>query len=155
MGTQILDADPELHFYLLRLHLIELIRVVLRTPGNPQAQAFAPALEFATKQLAPRAPSSPVFLKDLEQTMALLIYPADKIQSPLKELLDPALRHSVAARVNEAILVSQGRRREAHIRHLVRLRAWAEQKARDAKSNLPPKIDTGLNVPRDEDEEMS
>lgn len=47
--------------------------------------------------------------------------------------------------MNEAILSSQGARREARIRNLVRLRAWAEQKAREAKKDLPVKLDIGLD----------
>lgn len=69
--------------------------------------------------------------------MALLIFPPEKLTPQLKALLDPALRQTVATAVNEAILSSQGERREARIRNLVRLRAWAEQKAREAKLDLP------------------
>lgn len=137
LNPQILDTDPNLHFSLLRLQLIELIRAIVSAPGPPSTSAFTPALEFATAQLAPRAPTSPTFQRDLEQTMALLIFPPEKLTPQLKALLDPALRQTVATAVNEAILSSQGERREARIRSLVRLRAWAEQKAREAKLDLP------------------
>lgn len=73
--------------------------------------------------------------------MALLIFPIDKMTPELKALLDPSLRQTVATSVNEAILSSQGERREARIRSLVRLRTWAEQKARDAKIDLPERIE--------------
>lgn len=88
---------------------------------------------------------NPEFLEDLERTMALLIFPPDNLAPPLAELLDPNLRKTVANRVNEAILSSQGARREARIRNLVRLRAWAEQKAREAKKDLPATLDLGLD----------
>lgn len=39
---------------------------------------------------------------------------------------------------------SQGARKEARLRNLVKLRAWAEQKARDAKKDIPEKLDIGL-----------
>lgn len=39
---------------------------------------------------------------------------------------------------------SQGARKEARLRNLVKLRAWAEQKARDAKRDIPEKMDIGL-----------
>lgn len=78
--------------------------------------------------------------------MALLIFPAEKMTPQLKELLDPALRQKVARTVNEAILESQGERREARIRSMVRLRAWAEQEGRNAKLDLPEKIHAGLGV---------
>lgn len=51
----------------------------------------------------------------------------------------------MANRVNEAVLTSQGSRREAKMRNLLRVRAWAEQKAREAKKELPEKLQVGLN----------
>lgn len=143
-AIQILDTNPNLHFSLLRLQLIELIRGIANSTAPPSTSAFTPALEFATAQLAPRAPTSPAFQKDLEQTMALLIFPIERLTPQLKALLDPTLRQTVATAVNEAILSSQGERREARIRNLVRLRAWAEQKAREARLDLPSKIGFSL-----------
>ncbi|KAI4746476.1 hypothetical protein E4T50_03167 [Aureobasidium sp. EXF-12298] len=151
LNPQILDNDSTLHFQLLRLQLIELIREIVNAPGPPSPTAFTPALEFATSQLAPRAPTSPAFLQDLERTMALLIFPSDKLTPQLKQLLDLSLRQTVASQVNEAILSSQGQRREARIRNLVRLRAWAEQRARETKSSeLPEKIGLGLETQSDD-----
>ena len=76
--------------------------------------------------------------------MALLIFPPEKLTPQLKALLDPSLRQTVATAVNEAILSSQGERREARIRNLVRLRNWSEQKAREAKLDIPDKIAFGV-----------
>ncbi|KAF2803056.1 uncharacterized protein BDZ99DRAFT_468398 [Mytilinidion resinicola] len=149
LNPQILDLDPTLHFALLRLQLIELIRKCMTTPDAD----ITPALTFATSQLAPRAPTNPEFLEDLERTMALLIFPPENLAPPLAALLDPALRQTVATRVNEAILGSQGARREARIRNLVRLRAWAERKARDAGKDIPDKLDLGLNADKEGDDE--
>ncbi|KAI9679285.1 MAG: hypothetical protein M1817_005305 [Caeruleum heppii] len=140
-NPQILDTDPSLHFALLRLQLVELIRVCVKSPNAD----ITPALNFATTELAPRAPTDPDFLEDLERTMALLIFPPDNLAPQLAAILDPSLRSSVGNRVNEAILLSQGRRREARIRSLVRVRAWAEQKARQQKKDLPVKLDLGLD----------
>lgn len=81
--------------------------------------------------------------------MALLIFPPDNLSAPLAELLDPQLRQTVATKVNEAILSALGRRREAAIKNLVRLRAWAEQKARDQKKDIPPVLRLGLDAERD------
>lgn len=78
--------------------------------------------------------------------MALLIFPADKLTPQLKVLLDPSQRQSVATSVNEAILQTQGERREARIRSLVRIRAWAEQKAREAKLDIPENIQLTSNI---------
>ncbi|SLM36355.1 LisH dimerisation motif, subgroup [Lasallia pustulata] len=141
LNPQILDQDSSLHFALLRLQLVELIRTCTTTPNAD----ITPALTFATTHLAPRAPTNPEFLEDLERTMALLIFPPDNLAPPLAALLDPSLRKDVAKRVNEAILSSQGERTKAKLFDLVKLRFWAEQKARDAKKDLPEHIDLGLD----------
>lgn len=157
LNPQILDLDPSLHFALLRLQLIELIRNCMSTPNAD----ITPALTFATSQLAPRAPTNPEFLEDLERTMALLIFPPENLAPPLAALLDPNLRQTVANRVNEAILGNQGARREARIRNLVRLRAWAEKKAREANKDIPSKLSLGLDADKeghdddDDDEAMN
>ncbi|KAF4269176.1 hypothetical protein CNMCM8057_008332 [Aspergillus fumigatus] len=140
LNPQILDENPSLHFALLRLQLVELIRTCMSTPNGD----ISPALEFATSQLAPRAPTNPQFLEDLERTLALLIFPTENLAPSLAPLLHPDLRKDIATRVNEAILQSQGARKEARLRNLVKLRAWAEQKAREAKKDLPEKLDLGL-----------
>ncbi|KAF2708832.1 hypothetical protein K504DRAFT_433400 [Pleomassaria siparia CBS 279.74] len=141
LNPQILDTDPALHFALLRLQLIELIRTCTSTATSD----ITPALNFASSQLAPRAATNPDFLKDLELTMSLLIFlPSDNLQPQLAELLKPSLRRDIASRVNEAILCSMGARGEARIRSLVRLRLWAETKARDSGKDLPPYIPLGL-----------
>jgi len=145
LNPQILDRDSALHFALLRLQLIELIRNCTVTPDGD----ITPALSFATTHLAPRAPTSPEFLQDLEQTMALLIFPPDNLAPPLAALLDTKLRKDVAKRVNEAILQSNGERTRSKLLELVRTRAWAEQKARDAKKDIPDRIDIGLDPGND------
>jgi glucose-induced degradation protein 8 len=137
---QILDENPSLHFSLLRLQLVELIRNCSATPEGD----ITPALEFATTQLAPRAPTNPEFLEDLERTLALLIFPSENLAPPLAALLHPDLRKEIATNVNEAILQSQGDRKEACLRNLVKLRAWAEQKAREAKRDIPDHLDLSL-----------
>lgn len=80
--------------------------------------------------------------------MALLIFPPEDLAPPLAALLDPSLRRAVANRVNEAILLDQGARREARIRNLVRLRTWAEAKARETKRDLPATLPLGLDLER-------
>jgi len=120
--------------------LVELIRNCTSTPDGD----ISPALEFATSQLAPRAPTNPQFLEDLERTLALLIYPNDNLSPSLAALLDPDLRKDIATQVNEAILQNQGSRKEARLRNLVKLRAFAENKAREAKKDIPDKLDIGL-----------
>lgn len=84
--------------------------------------------------------------------MALLIFPPDNLAPPLAALLDPNLRKDVAKRVNEALLQSQTERTKAKLYDLVKLRAWAEQKAREAKKDLPERIDLGLDPSRNGDD---
>ncbi len=134
-----LDTNPELHFSLLRLQLVELIR-------QCNSGDITPALDFATKKLAPRAATNRDFLNDLEQTMALLIFPHDSLQPELAALLSSDLRRMTATKVNEAVLLRQNQRREAAIRQLMRMRAWAETSARRNKKDLPESIELGLNA---------
>ncbi|KAJ4368279.1 hypothetical protein N0V83_006635 [Neocucurbitaria cava] len=142
INPQILDTDPALHFALLRLQLIELIR----TCTSSATSDITPALNFASSQLAPRAATNPAFLKDLELTMTLLIFlpTTGTLQKELAELLEPSLRRNVASKVNEAILTCMGAHGEARMRSLVRLRHWAETKARAAGKDLPPVLPLGL-----------
>jgi hypothetical protein len=119
---------------------------LIRSCGSDPNGDIGPALTFATTHLAPRAPTDAKFLHDLEQTMALLIFPADKLEPQLAELLHPDLRKSVADRVNKAILLSQGQRRDAAIRNLVKLRSWAENSAREAKKDIPGHLDLCLDA---------
>ncbi|KAI9883578.1 MAG: hypothetical protein M1823_004652 [Watsoniomyces obsoletus] len=149
VGYQILDQNPSLHFALLRLQLVELIRPCMASPNGD----IAPALTFAQTVLAPRAPSNPEFLEDLEQTMALLIFPPEDLARPLAGLLDPELRKSVAERVNTALLKNEGARREARLRKLFALRAWVEKRLREAKKDLPDKLSLGLDLEEEEEQD--
>lgn len=85
--------------------------------------------------------------------MVLLICPHETLEPKLKELLHPDLRKQVADNVNKALLSSQGERRNAAIRKLVKLRSWAENTARAQKvEGLPEEdepgssLDIGLDV---------
>lgn len=134
---KVLDKDPQLHFSLLRLQLVELIR---QCNGGD----ITPALDFATKKLAPRAAINHEFLRDLEKTMALLIFPHENLAPELGALLRSDLREITASKVNGAILDRQVRRRDAALRQLTKMRAWAENSARTKKKDLPDRIDLGL-----------
>lgn len=147
VNAKILDTNSSLHFHLLQLQLIEIIRSVL-SKGNPVASDFRPALEFATSQISPRAPTDTTYLSAMEKTMALMIFSPDKMGPEMKELLDLKLRETVAGEVNRALLEEQGMRPEARIRELVRARAWAEAQAKEAKIELPQDMSIGLDAER-------
>jgi hypothetical protein len=120
--------------------LVELIRSCNSAGGD-----IEPALTFAKEQLGPRAPTNPKFLEDLEMTMALLLFPADSLEPQLAALLHPDLRREAADSVNKAILARQQCQDQAALGRLVKLRAWAESRARSRGVNLPDHIDIGLN----------
>lgn len=122
-----------MHFALLRLQLIELIRDLASTSNDD----ITPALTFAASHLASRAQKNPEFLADLEQTMALLCFSPSNLVPQLAELMDPALRRQVANKVNEAILEAQGVMREAKIRGLVRVWGWADNAMRQEIGEVP------------------
>ncbi|KAJ6788479.1 hypothetical protein PWT90_02624 [Aphanocladium album] len=121
--------------------LVELIRACNATGGD-----ISPALKFATEQLGPRAPTNPKFLEELEMTMALLLFPPETLEPSLAALLNPELRRDAADSVNRAILERQSTRREAAIRQLVKMRAWAESAARERGVSLPERLDVGLTA---------
>ena len=77
--------------------------------------------------------------------MALLVFPPDSLEPHLAAILHPDLRRNVADKVNKAILHQQGVRREAQIRSLMHLRAWAENTARESKKDLPARMELGLD----------
>lgn len=79
--------------------------------------------------------------------MSLLLYLPDTGTLPkeVADLLDPTLRRKIASQVNEAILTKMGARGEARMRSLVRMRHWAEEKARAAGKDIPPALPLGLH----------
>lgn len=106
---------------------------------------FLVAQAFAEEHLGPRAPASPETLDDLENTMMLLMYTEEKLPARLKHLLLPELREEVAERVNEALLERMGESTHSKLADIVRLRVWAEDKARESKVDLPEHLDIGLD----------
>ena len=81
--------------------------------------------------------------------MTLLIFNHNDLSPQLAALLDLNLRKEVAKKVNEAILTSQGERTKSKLQELIRTRAWAEQKARETKKDLPDNIGLGLDRGKD------
>lgn len=122
---ELLDTNPGLHFELLRLQLIELIREI---PKAGDMESTTRALDFASTHLAHRAAANSKYLQDLEWTMALLCFPKDQLVSPLHELMDVKLRWKVSSKVNEALLEMQGIAGTSHqIHNLIKLWLWGEQ----------------------------
>lgn len=105
---------------------------------------IVPPVEFAMENLSPRAAGDEQLRQDLEQTMCLAIFRPDQLIPSLKALLDHKMRRDMAKRVNEAILETTGEGTKAKLFDLVKLRAWSEDKAREAKKDLPDNLDIGL-----------
>ena len=88
--------------------------------------------------------------------MALLAFPIDALSDPLKQLIDPELRRSVAKRVNDALLDglvhtgsdgmlgigrgSVGPEDIERVRGLLRLIQWGEYTAKEERI-IVPKLD--------------
>lgn len=93
----ILRDNQDVAFALKQQALLEMIRA---------GEDMAAALAYAQQELAPAAADNPVFLEDLEHTMALLAF-EDGTASPVGHLLDPAQRRRTACSLNRAMLQRQ------------------------------------------------
>lgn len=122
---QLLDEDSVLHFELLRLELIELIRSSFEKGDN--IEKVEECIKFAAKNLAPRAVTNQRFAKELERTMALLCFPGDSISPQISPLLDLDLRREVADYVNEAIIMLYGESGKSKLETLIRMWHWGDQ----------------------------
>ena len=125
LNPLILDENPKLFFHLQQQKLIELIR-------NGDIEG---ALNFATKELAPRGEENPQFLSELERTMALLAF-EDKDSCPVSELLEPAQRQKTASELNAAILTSQCQEKDPKLPTLLKMMSWS-QKLLAEKADFP------------------
>lgn len=126
VDPELLDTNTSLHFALLRLQLIELIRTSLQN-GDNTFENVQPAIDFATNNLASRAPSNPKFLADLEKTMALLCFPPNSNIPQLQELMDYKLRKQIAQEVNEALMSIQGLSGDTKLHKLIHLWGYGEK----------------------------
>jgi len=77
--------------------------------------------------------------------MALLCFPIENLAPPLAVLIDPALRRQVPAKVNDVTLEVQGVPKEPTVGPLVSLMAWADQRMRSERREMPG-MDLGLDV---------
>ncbi|KAA1137410.1 hypothetical protein PGTUg99_009712 [Puccinia graminis f. sp. tritici] len=129
LNPEILDQNPDLFFHLQQQRMIEYIR-----HGQ-----IAEALAFAQQELAPRGEENPVFLSELERTMALLAFdtslsgngsiPTNNPNAPpphIQELLLPAQRQQTAGQLNSAILTSQSHGKDPKLPNLLRMMIWGD-----------------------------
>ena len=139
-----MDSNKGLHFALLRLQLIELIKNMFNGSEAEKPQLFGAAVTFAQQNLAPYTPQSDKYKSDLERAMALLIVPKEAWQSksyssashsdhlsafgPLSDLVHPSLKIDIVRDVNAAILRSLGRADYSSIHKMLQIRACLRNK---------------------------
>ncbi|GMH37587.1 hypothetical protein BSKO_05460 [Bryopsis sp. KO-2023] len=117
LNPEILEERSELFFHLQQQRLIELIR-----QGKTEE-----ALEFAQEYLAPHGEENPLFLKELERTVALLAF-EDVKNSPVADLMEVDQRQKTASELNAAILSSQCQEEEPRLPHLLKMMIWAQNR---------------------------
>jgi len=153
LNPAILDRDEKLHFSLLQLQLIEMIRVSDLDNG----EHIKRAITFANRNLATRTMNNREFIFELEKVMALVVYGNKPLPEEVASLLQPDCRRKIAVDVNHAILKSQNAPHVARIADMLKVRQWAELKARERKLDIPSVLRLGIEGgdARDEDIEMA
>jgi hypothetical protein len=109
----LLEKNQFLHFKLLLLNLIEMIKShneENRTVDSGDKDEFILSIiDFARKKLANKALKNSKFMEELELTMTLLLYSNneqnEKLPDKLKELLESKLRKDIAGLINKAIIL--------------------------------------------------
>jgi len=93
LAVDLLTSNPDVHFALLTLHFVELVR----------AKDCASALEFAQGKLRPFGKQQDRYREKLQDCMALLAYEEPE-KSPLFQYLTDDYRQTVADELNSAVL---------------------------------------------------
>ena len=139
---QILEHDRDLHFQLLNLQLVELIKqeTVKENGGD-----IYKCVTFAQENLAPRAPTEARWKDMLEKTMALLIFDHKDLMPELSAIMSPDLRIRVAVTANQAILRATGESPTAGLVELLQTRVYAQQEAESLNTWPAGGMDIGLS----------
>ncbi|KAF8024201.1 hypothetical protein BT93_F1408 [Corymbia citriodora subsp. variegata] len=106
LAPDLLKKNLDLHFDLLTLHFVKLVR----------SSSCTEALEFAQSKLAPFGNE---YVKKLEDFMALLAY-VDPEKSPMFHLVSLDYRQSVADSLNRAILAHANQPRHSTLERLIK-----------------------------------
>lgn len=104
----LLEKNQFLHFKLLLLHLIEMIKS--HKNNQDKDQFIINIIDFAKKKLTNKALKNPKFMEELELTMTLLLYSNNEeinnnLPDKLKELLKFKLRIDISNLINKSILL--------------------------------------------------
>lgn len=147
LAGDLLDSHPRLYFHLQQQRLVELIR-------TDQLDA---ALAFAQDILAPKAEAHPEFLRELERTMAMLVWhghggqtpgPGKKDSSALQGLEQvDTMRIRLANEVNHALLATQCQEHESKLPALLRtLHLQQEKLGNSGRVAFPKVVDYALGA---------
>jgi len=153
LNPTILDRNKKLHFSLLQLQLIEMIR----QSDLDNEEDIKRAIKFANRNLATRTMNNPEFLFELEKVMALVVFGNRPLPEEVGLLLQPDSRRRIAVEVNHALLKDQHTPQVPRIADVLKVRQWAELKARERKLDIPTVLKLGIEGGdlRDEDIEMA
>lgn len=140
LAGDLLDSHPRLYFHLQQQRLVELIR----------ADQIEAALAFAQDILAPKAEAHPEFLRELERTMAMLVWRGQGSQGQgqgKKDLSSPqgldqvdTMRVRLANEVNHALLATQCQEHESKLPALLRTLHLQQEKLSNSGRLAFPKI---------------
>lgn len=130
LNPDLLDSHGRIAFHLHQQHLIELVRAGLAED----------ALEYAQEFLAPQALHNPGFLRELERTMTMAVFPDE---GRVADLVDPMHRMKVANEVNAALLAFHCQENESRLPALLR-RLHQLQESLAATRTFPRIVDFAL-----------
>lgn len=125
-----LNRNKHLLFRLYQQEFIELLR-------NGDVNH---ALSFATDKFYPLMESNVDFLREIEQTMSLIIFPQPH-QTSLGFLMDPSRRQKLAGDVNSAIMLQQCQRKEPEINYMLRVLVAAQAELQTVGVKFPTVTD--------------
>lgn len=133
LHPELFDDDKILHFHLLQLHLIELIRT-----GRVEE-----ALQFAQDQLIEPVEGDENMLCELERILALLVFD-EPHKSPFSDLLHPTHRQKIASEINAAILKMEHRESTSpRLNNLLKMILWAQNELDKKNIQYPKMTDFG------------
>lgn len=123
LNPDLLDSHGRIAFHLHQQHLVELIRAGLAEE----------ALEYSQEHLAPQAIHNTEFLRELERTMTMAVFPEE---ARVADLMDPTHRMKVANEVNAALLAFHCQENESRLPALLK-RLYQVQETLGASKSFP------------------
>lgn len=130
IDENILQGNKNLNFELLKLKLVEMIKL----------NKIEDAIKFAQQSLFPIAIHDEKNLNELKKLMVLLIYD-DVNTSPFKEVISDNYVKTVVSCINIEILKSRLQSFHPSLQILIKLMKWSQKELRDCNVVFPEIID--------------